>query len=319
MYASTDAARSDFVLAAALLVIGPLAMAIVAAPFEVLTNTSWTSDPWVILVMILAVAVAFPRWLTRVRGDGLSGFALDGPVSMVGPGLVLAAPILLAYVVTQWEPFGPNISTLSLLDAVLGRLSPTVAPSPTVSESVSVGVVDRLFQGSTVFVLFVGSAALWSFLVGRARRGFDSPDRSVTQALRTYGMTSAGVALVIGGLWAAVSDFGRPVVVFANVAALVAMILLVDRMIGLAPTTTRATFIGPIIVLSYLQIQGGSIDLAFNGYAAALSSGHLVVFAALIEARKTAWAALPLLLASAWIPGCSTLLPWGVGLGNPGC
>lgn len=319
MILSTDAARSDFILAAALLVIGPLALAVVAAPLEVLTDTAITSNPWVTLGMILLIAVAFPRWLTTVRGDGLAGFSLDGEPSMLGPGLVLAVPVLLAYVATQWEPLGPSVGPLSPVDALLGRMSPTVVPSPTVSESLSVGLVDRVFQASTIFVLFAGSAALWSFMVGRARRGFDSPDRSVTQVLRTYGTIAAGVALVIGGLWSLVSDFGRPVVVLGNVAALVAVILLADRMIGLAPTTTRATFIGPIIVLSYLQIQGGSLDLAFNAYAAALSAGHLVVFGALIQARKTAWAAVPMLLASAWIPGCSTLLHWGAGLGNPGC
>jgi len=319
MSLSTDAARSDFILAAALLVIGPLALTIVAAPVEVLTDTAITSNPWVILGLILVVAVAFPRWLTIVRGDGLSGFSLDGEPSMLGPGLVLAVPILAAYVATQWAPLGPDVAPLGPVDALLGRLSPTVVPSPTVSESVSVGLVDRIFQASTIFVLFAASAALWSFMVGRARRGFDSPDRSVTQALRTYGMISAGLALVIGGLWSLVSDFGRPIVVLANVAALVAVILLADRMIGAAPTTTRATFIGPVIILAYLQIQGGSLDLAFNAYAAALSAGHLVAFGALIQARKTAWAALPMLLATAWIPGCSTLLHWGTGLGNPGC
>lgn len=311
MYLSTDAARSDFILAAALLVIGPFALSLVLAPIETLTGEPIFSNTWVTLALILLVAVAFPRWLASQRGDGMEAFALSDSPSQVGPGIILAVPILVAYVATQWTPLGP-------VDALLGRLSTSLAGTPTIQPEIMVSLGDRVLQVATMTVLFLGSAAVWSFLVGRARRAFESPDRSVTQALRTYGMGAAAAALVIGGLWSLVNDFGRPVVVLANVAALIAVILLADRMIGLAPTTTRATFIGPMIVLVYLQLQGGT-DLGFNAYAAALSAGHLIVFAALIEARKTAWAALPMLLASAWFPGCSGLLHWATDLGNPGC
>lgn len=311
MILSTDAARSDFILAAALLVIAPFALSLVVAPIETLVGEPILSNTWITLALILLVTVAFPRWLASQRGDNTEAFALSDSASHVGPGVVLAVPIVLAYVATQWTPLGP-------IDALMGRLSTSLAGTPTVQPEIVVSLGDRLLQAATIVVLFLGSAAIWSFLVGRARRAFDSPDRTVTQALRTYGMGAAAATLVIGGLWSLVNDFGRPVVVLANVAALVAVILLADRMIGLAPTTTRATFIGPMIVLVYLQLQGGA-DLGFNAYAAALSAGYLVVFAALIESRKTTWAVLPLVLASAWFPGCSGLLYWANDLGNPGC
>ncbi|MDX1511336.1 MAG: hypothetical protein R3249_08315 [Nitriliruptorales bacterium] len=317
MYLSTDVARSDFILAAAFLVLGPLALFVVAIPVETVTGLAITSNDWVALALIVLVTVGFPRWLTLKRGDGLAGFALDGAPSAIGPGAILAVPLLVAWFVTQWQPLGPSAG-VGLVDVLLGRLSGALVPNPTVGAAFTVDVGERLFRAAQTVVVFVGSVALWSFLVGRASRGFHSPERSTTQALRTYGIGAAGAAFVIGTMWSLAAG-RRPVVVLANVLALVAIILLTDRMIGVGPLTTRATFIGPIIVLVYLQVQQGGADLGFNLYAAALSAGHLVVFATLIEARRKAWAALPMLAAASWIPGCSSLLHWGTSIGNPGC
>ena len=82
-------------------------------------------------------------------------------------------------------------------------------------------------------------------------------------------------------------------------------VLVADRLVPVAPTTSRATFLAPAIVavVAHVWSFGGfRANLPFSLYSGALAAGVVVVLAALIEARRTGWAIVPLLAAITWFP-----------------
>jgi hypothetical protein len=158
----------------------------------------------------------------------------------------------------------------------------------------------------------VGTMYLFGLLVVRARDGFRATDMPLLEALRTYGLGALAIGTVLG-LLLSLAGSGPPTwAVLLDSAAMASVILLTDRMVASNDRTTRATVLGPAIVaiVAYVFALGGglfSANLAVSLYRGAMAAAVAVVLTALLETRRAAWAAVPLVAATVWAPTCATL------------
>jgi len=300
MYISPDDAKSDVILAGATLLFGGLARTIVAqlplyprqGVLALLLDLGW-------LVLLTA---AVPWWLSRYRGDGLAAFGLDGDRSALGGGVLLAVPIIVVSVIaTLLMGFGIVTALLGDVGRVLAFADGQVA----LLASVSVARFVLLTVGATLVV---------SFLAVRSREAFPrSPDTSLTELVRTFGMGAAGVALIIGLLRSITPTFGI-VSVLLHVPAVVAIVLLADRKVPARVAVPRATVIAPAIIVLVVHIFafGGFFrgDLAAGLYSGALGAAITIAISALAQLRGVAWAIVPLLAAAHWWSGPFSPLPF---------
>jgi hypothetical protein len=301
MWMSSEDARSDFILAAAAAAFGGLAVRLLQGlplyPDGFLGAVLRVG--WVVLV------TAGPAYgLVRHRRQGLAGYGYEGGRDL-SAGLLLAVPVLAVGYVRGYPVGGPVGALFGNLGLALQ--TPTVGPP-------AFGVLDVLVLGATVFAVALGGAVLYPFLTTRARDGFRQTDLPLVEGLRTYGIGAAGIALVLGLLVSvteAMTLFGLVV----NVAGLVALVLLTDRLVTTSDRTSRATLLAPAIVAVVLQVLafGGFFggNILFGLFRGAFAGGTVIVVATLVETRRHAWAAVPLVLATAWSPTCM-FLPTGV-------
>jgi hypothetical protein len=290
MYLSSDDAKSDVILAAAVLLFGGLARVIVSQiPLYPRTGTvALVLD----LVWLILLTAAVPWWLSRYRGDGIRAFGLDGDRSAIGSGFALAVPVIVAQIL------------IGILDgrtasgAVAGNLDPVLAGIYAQTGLAFVATLARFV------VLTVGATLVISFLAIRSRDAFPrSPDTSLTELVRTFGMGAAGIALVLG-LLRTIFGPGSPGGVLLNVAALIAVILLADRKLPHTVMVPRATIAAPaiIVVVVHIFASGGLFrgNLPEGLYLGAMGAGIAVVMAALVQLRGLAWSIVPLMLAAHW-------------------
>jgi hypothetical protein len=290
MYLSPDDAKSDVILAAAVLVFGNLARAIVAqlplyprqGVVAVVVELAW----------VPLLTAAMPWWLSRYRGDGLRAFGLDGDRGGMSAGFVFALPIIAAQLA---------IGTLfgrPPLGLVLGRLGIALR------DGSLLGIVAT---AAFIVLLTLGAVLVFSFLAVRSREGFPrSPDTSLTQLVRTFGIGAAGVALVLG-LLRSIGPGVSTIEVLIFVVALVAVVLLADRKLPTNVSVPRATVLTPAIVVIVVHVfaTGGIFrgDLLLGLYLGALGGGIAIVMAALVQLRGLAWSIVPLMLAAHWWAG----------------
>lgn len=303
MLIEPDEARSDVILAAAAAVLGTFLIGFVRQlPLYPRTGLL---GALVAAFWIFALTGLVPLLLARYRGDDLAAFGLDGARQSWRRGLVLVLPV----------------AAMGVLNALLVAADPTVAglgrigraltsPAPTVAG----------FAALELAFLVVGGVLLTTFLTVRGREGFRPVDLSLTQALRTYGMGAAGVALVAGLLRSLGPDV-RVGAVLLEVAALVAVVLLADRMIPLGPTVPRGAVLAPMIVIAVAHLFALGGGLLFGNpliglHAGGLAAGTATVVAVLVSARNMAWATIPLLIAVHWWPTCLSPVPISQA---PGC
>lgn len=293
MYLSPDDAKSDVILAAAVLVFGGFARAIVLQ-FPLYPRQGVLAIV-LDLVWLLLLTAALPWWLARYRGDGLRAFGLDGDRSALRAGLLLAVPVVFAQVVIA------VLGSRTLTGALLGDVGLTAGPAVQSDTVITVALAAR------VLVLTLGATLVISFLAIRSRDAFPrSPDTSLTELVRTFGMGAAGIALVMGLLR---SLFGptSAAYVLLNVGALIAVILIVDRRLPSATMVPRATLVAPALVVLVVHIfaSGGFFrgDLPAGIFAGAMGAGTAIVVGALVQLRGLAWSIVPLLLAVHWWSG----------------
>jgi hypothetical protein len=281
-----DEARSDVALSVAALVFGPLLLG-------GLRGGSGTVGVLLDLAVVLTLTALVPLLLLRSRSSGLGGssparmLGLDGPPQGAATGLALAVPVALA------GTFAMISVGTSPGAALIGRLS---------GAPLQVAQVLGLSAGSFVFVIF---------LVRRGAEAFPrSPEWALRRLLRTLGMGAAAVALVAGLLRVPLgADTGRVVV---NAAALGAMVLLADRLLGERRVAPRLALMLPAgLALSlHLTTFGFSAGLQ----AGALAAGTVTVMGALALSARGAWAALPVVVAVHLWPTCLTPLALVRGL-----
>ncbi len=307
MWMSTEDARSDVILAGATAVFGvSLIRFVQRLPFYpsggivgTVLNLGW----------LFALTGLVPYLLTRHRKLGADSYGLDTGRQGLTAGLVLAVPIVVAGFLRGLPVRG------SVWQAALGRFSPLVAGDPTVGgelASASGLVLDALVAVALVVLLAVGALLLYSFLTVRGRDAFARHDLSATEAIRTFGMGSAAAALLFGLLRSLGSDVGV-LGVLINVAALVVVVLLADRLVPAPAQTTRSAILTPLVVavlMALLPALRG--DLLFGLYVGSLAAGLVAVIAALIEGRAFAWAVIPPIVAMAIYPTCLSPLAFAV-------
>lgn len=293
MWLSVEDARSDFILAAAALVFGTLVFEFVFAlpVYPRGTLSLWLTPVWVVLLMIVPA-----RFLAGYREQDLEAFGLGSDRSGLAEGLLLVAPLVAVGYIR-------GFSNGNVLGALLGRLRSIAAASAGLAE------VDllRLVLGIVLLaVAGVGTMLLFGLLVARARDGFRATDMPLLEALRTYGLGAVAIGTVLGLLLSLGGDGAPSWAVLLEGLAMVAVILLADRLVATGDRTSRMTILAPAIVVAvaFLLNRG---DLSQNLYQGAMAASVAVVLAVVLETRRAAWAAVPLVAATVWAPTCATL------------
>jgi hypothetical protein len=312
VHITSEEARSDVILTAATTLFGGFVLTLVTqlplyprtGILGLLVGVFW----------IFALTGLVPLLLARYRGDGLRAFGLDAPRDGWRAGLVLLMPVVALGVIREL------VATGSPVPALLGRLGGATGGSPVVMGTTSLGPIEIAFSALQLVALTVGAVLLTTFLTVRGRDGFRPVDLSLTQAVRTFGMGAAGIALLTG-LVRSVGPDTRVVPVLLQVAALVALVLLTDRLVPIGPTFPRGAVLAPgiVVLLAHVFATGGLFrgNLLAGLHTGALAAGTTVVVAVLIATRRRAWAVVPLLLALHWWPSC--LSPLALELGAAGC
>lgn len=278
MWTNTEEARSDFILAAAVAVFGPLILRLLnpllnrlsLSVFSILLNGA----------LVFAVTGLTPVLLARYRDEDTAAFGLDTqPGPGILPGILAGVPILLVALYATLRGGG------DLLSGLLGTLT-AFSGSP-------VGIVATVLARAAGFA---GLVLLYTFLAVKARHGFARTELNQVEALRTFGIATAGVALLVGLLAAATPDVSllRAVV---DVLALVIMVLVADRFVTTTATTSRATVLAPALVAVLLAVNifgGGAESLLASVRTGLLAGGFILVTTMFVESRRYAWAVIPM-------------------------
>jgi hypothetical protein len=293
---SPDDAKSDVILAGATVLFGGFARAIVAqlplyprsGVLAVVLDLAW----------IVALTSLVPWLLSRHRRDGLAAFGLDGERSGMATGIALAVPVVVAQMLTVFLLGG------TLTQAIGGRLGGALAGGGALQSG---GITILVLQGLRFVVVSLGAILLVSFLATRSREAFPrSPEMSLTQMVRTFGLGAAAVALLVGAI-GSIGSLASFLTVLLNVLALTAVLLLADRRVPGRAAVPRAAVIAPalIVLLVHIFATGGFLGGGLiNGlYPGALGAGIAIAVAALVQVRSVAWGIVPLLLVVHWWSG----------------
>lgn len=302
MYLAPDDARSDLVLVGAVLLFGGAARAFVSSATPL--PTGGVLAVVVDLVWIVALTALVPVLLARYRGDGPAAFGLEVPRSGAAAGLVLVLPVAaLGAVLAVTVLRDPTTALTGQVLAGFGGASLT-----------PLGIVAR---ASAFLAVSVGSLLMVGFLAVRSREAFPrSPEITLTELTRTFGMGAALAALVLGvgrGLGP-----GSLVVGVSSAVAAALVVLLADRLVPPGLTVPRTTVVAPMLLVAFAHVglRGGLFrgDLIGGLASGALAASITVVIAALAQTRRGAWAALPLVLAVHWWPTCLSPLTLAGGI-----
>lgn len=304
MWIDFEDARSDFVLAAAVVVLSRLVATLALQLPFVPTAGALAELLWFVLWPLL-VFVATPALLTRYRRLGAASFALADNQAALAKGALLAAVVVVHGVLR-------GLSAGSIAQGALGRFGTALESSPVVGLTDVSGLPFRIVVDVLVVVVFTAaSLILWPFLVVRARDGFRRVDVGVTEALRTFGMGAAGAALVLGLLNVVAGQISFVSLGLA-VAAVVALVLTTDALVPYGATTSRATVLAaPIVALGAHVLAFGIFSGAvlIGLYAGLVAAAVVLVIAVLVESRQT-WAAAPMVAAMAFYPTCVSPFGW---------
>jgi hypothetical protein len=279
MWADTEESRSDFILAGAVAIFGPLLYFFVIQVFPV--RRLGLVGALVEAILIFAIAGLVPLLLARYREQGAAAFGLDVPVREgISAGLLVAAPAVAVGLLALFRRFGAEPLLL------VGELRLILA-----------GPAAALVLLVQLAAIFVGALLLYTFLTAKARHGFARNEIPQLEALRTFGMGAAGVGVVLGLLVAAQGRIALSQL-FLEGVALVVIVLLTDRLVASGATTTRATVLAPAIVALIVRVElFGPTGFLFTLRQAVLGAGLVVVLVILLETRRYAWAAVPILAA----------------------
>lgn len=166
-------------------------------------------------------------------------------------------------------------------------------------------------QALQVAAFSVGSAVLSVFLVRRGTEAFPrSPEWPTRRLLRTVGTAAAGVSLVAGLVRVPLGASATRVVV--NALALMALVLLADRLVDARRTAPRLAVLLPAGVAVYLHIT--SLDIGMGLQAGALAAGTTAVIGTVALGRRGAWPIVPLAVAVHLWPTCLSPLALVGGL-----
>lgn len=281
MWTDPEEARSDFILAAAAALFGPLLLTFL----QNLLQPLFLGTPGNLfsLALFFAYTGLVPLLLARYRGQGIEAFGLDDGREGIVPGLLMALPIVAVAI-----GLGLALSG-SVVDAVLGTLSGLLAGPATFLTTLLRAVV---FSVSVVL--------LYTFLTTKARHAFARNEVQQVEMLRTFGIGAAGAGFLAGLLL--LVRGGSLLRILLEALTLVAVVLVADRFVAANGRTTRATVLAPAIVALIVKVRLFGGDFVFSLRGALLSAGLVIVVAVVLETRRYAWAALPVLVATVLWP-----------------
>ncbi len=280
MWANPEEARSDFILAAAAALLGPLLLRLLAPLGLGALQRQGAVGGALFVLVAFAFTGLVPLLLARYRRGGSAAFGLDAPRRALSAGLLAAVPLFAVGMLEWWAV------TRSVPRALAGVFAQVI------DDPLGLG-----FLALGVLALFVGSVLLFTFLTVKARDGFARTELTQLQLLRTFGLAAAGAAAVVGLLLLPTGHVALGAA-FLDPLALAAVVLLADRFVQPRVTTSRATILGPAVVALLLQLElfGGAFLASLR--EGLLAAGLVVVVAVLIETRQAAWAVVPLFAAA---------------------
>ncbi|MEX1178385.1 MAG: hypothetical protein WEB09_07975 [Nitriliruptor sp.] len=305
MYLPADEARSDVILTGAATVFGGVLLSLLLSAPGV--PTSGAGGDLVLMVGWFALSGLVPLLLARYRDDvpGAFGLAAGHRIDATAAAS-LAAPVIVLGLLRGLLIDG------NVVAAVLGRPGRSLVGSPVVG-STEPDVLGAILALVGVVVLTVGALLLVGFLVVRGRDAFRADEGSSTEVLRTFGAGAAGAALLFGGLRALFGGASFTTLVL-NVVALVAVLLVADRLVPPGAVIARSAVLTPVVlvVVAHVFAAGGIFrgELLLGLSSGALAGGTTLAIAVVGQHRRTTAVALPLLLAVHWWPTCLSPLPF---------
>lgn len=316
MWMSAEDARSDFILAAAATVFGQLVVGLLQR-LPIYPSRLFSSallDGLLTIMWVFVLTALVPILLVRYRDQDARGYGLDGERSAWVQGLVVAVPIVVVGYLRGLPVLGP-------IRAVAGRVGGLLVGNPVILDGTTgPTMTERFLLLGLVVVATLSAAVLYGFLITRAREAFRPREITVIEGLRTFGIGAAGAALVLGLLAVLGGRIGM-LAMLLNVGGLAVTVLIADRLVAPTDTTSRWALVAPAIVAAIIHLlaAGGLFrgDLLSGLFLGAMAAGIVFVVAALIETRRYAWAAVPLVIAAGVYPTCMTLPGAFVGLLGP--
>ena len=291
MYPTSEDARSDLFLSAAVYVIGPAVIGILRNLLR-LDSVPVIALTLAVLTPIVTTALV-PFLLMRYRNEsfGQYGYGAGLPPNF-GIGLLLASPIIagsLLVGILDGDPLAPIgigavIRTGGAVEALLGMLI-------------------RLLS-------WLGLGFLAVYATVKARDAFRSDYRTVRDETIWLGKILAAVAAVAISIGLLLSQFGEsggtgivfslPLILLLPIGVAGSVVLLLRTLRG-PSATSRATMLTPVVLLALgpFQFSFRGTELAFSVWWASMYAAVGLIIGALQESRRSALACLGLTLAIA--------------------
>lgn len=272
MYTSSDDDRSDLFLTAAVFVLGPELLGIILRRLPPTIAVS----PVVSLIVTVLTTIALPLWLMRYRKQPLSHLGFDRRYSAAGAGLLVAAPVVAAYVVAELIGRTPVYGAVPLLAAFTNGAYVVVALS---------------------FIRGLCVAFVAIYVTVKARSAFRA-DPGYIKSTMTRLAKFVGVGSAIATLLLVVTFLsqGSPAVESTEIVLAPLGVAgagwLAHRWASGSQLTSRATLLTPMVLLAIgaFVIFAQALAVVAGLWSAALLAGIGLVIGVLLESQRSAWA-----------------------------
>ena len=284
MYLSSDEARSDLFLSAAVYVIGPIVLDFL---FRVTQVYRLPFAPDVLsLVMPIVTTVLVPYLLIRYRKQRLSEFGFGGARGKpVVDGLLVAAPIVVAGFVSGWLSSGQIAGGAPVLTAVFDG-----------------GVLQVVIR----VVELLGRTLLAVYCVVLAREAFRGEPAylrsSAMQLGRIIGIVAAvATALLLASFVTGEFELGALLTLVLQPLGVAGAVALVIWRARNSRLTMRPVLVTPMVIfaLGSFLLRASPTELVFGIWRASLLAGIGLAIGVLLESERSVWGPLALGLALA--------------------
>lgn len=286
-YVSSDEARSDLFLSAAVFLIGPLVVEILLGiiPLQRIPGV----PPVLQIALPVVYTVLVPYLLIRYRKESVRDYLGKGGVQAFALGLLLALPVV-----------GTAVSGMLLERGSLQEAVPILL----------VTQPGRIVDLAAGLAFWLGLAALAVYVTVKARDAF----RSDPQTLRNAAMEIARVLAAVAAVTTLLLLLANRVMLSSvllplGVAGAVALALYTLR----GPSSTsRAVLLTPVLLLSLQYVLTFStVNFVERLYFGTLLAGIGLVFGVLEESTYSAYGALAMALVIALASPFGLLSPFG--------
>lgn len=298
MYTDPEEARSDFVLAGAAYLFGPLLVNFLTS---LVVGLPVVGQVW-LLVAPLIVTLLVPVLLARYRGDPAAAFGLAAPLaSGLATGVLIGLPVALATVLPALLMLTGSETPSAVAESLLAP-----AVRAVIAQVTAVGPVglDALAVAANL-VGWVGELGLVLYLTVKARDAFRATYRTVPQGVAEIGRwVGLAAAVTVALLALSTLDLSLVLLVALVPVGVAGGVWLLLRRLGDPGSTTRMALIAPLALVAVRRIEllgllgGGSRpgELLLGFWAAAVVAGLSLAVSAHLEARRSAWGAAGLAL-----------------------